>query len=151
MQAVAEHELVVELHAAVPQLVRHDPPRRAIEERARREVAWSPLSEPAHDRQPPIPRRDEGTSPRRDRIQARPGLVGVDLVREMFYELPVLVLFIFLGMPEKDVERVKTWSRNRLMLTWGRLSDEQQMTEAKNRLISAKLGWHAPVETPELV
>src|SRR5690349_4181353 len=58
----------------------------------------------------------------------------VDLVREMFYELPVLVLFIFLGMPEQDVERVKTWARNRLMLTWGRLSDEQQMIEARGLL-----------------
>jgi cytochrome P450 len=57
-----------------------------------------------------------------------------DLVREMFYELPVLVLFIFLGMPEQDVERVKTWARNRLMLTWGRLSDEQQMIEARGLL-----------------
>lgn len=58
----------------------------------------------------------------------------VDLVRRMFYELPVLVLFIFLGMPEEDVARVKTWSRNRLMLTWGRLSDEQQMLEARGLL-----------------
>jgi len=57
-----------------------------------------------------------------------------DLVRQMFYELPVLVLFIFLGMPEDDVGRVKTWSRNRLMLTWGKLSDEQQMAEAKGLL-----------------
>ena len=52
----------------------------------------------------------------------------------MFYELPVLVLFIFLGMPEEDVGRVKTWSRNRLMLTWGRLSDEQQTAEAAGLL-----------------
>ena len=52
----------------------------------------------------------------------------------MFYDLPVLVLFIFLGMPEEDVARVKTWSRNRLMLTWGRLSDEQQMREANGLL-----------------
>jgi len=58
----------------------------------------------------------------------------VDLVRDMFYELPVLVLFIFLGMPEEDVARVKTWSRHRLMLTWGRLSAEQQMVEAKGLL-----------------
>ena len=58
----------------------------------------------------------------------------VDLVRRMFYELPVLVLFIFLGMPEDDVARVKTWSRNRLMLTWGRLSDEQQLLEARGLL-----------------
>jgi cytochrome P450 len=57
-----------------------------------------------------------------------------DLVRKMFYELPVLVLFIFLGMPEEDVARVKTWSRNRLMLTWGRLSDEQQAAEAAGLL-----------------
>ena len=57
-----------------------------------------------------------------------------DLVREMFYELPVHVLFIFLGMPEADIGRIKTWSRKRLMLTWGRLSDEQQMVEAKGLL-----------------
>jgi len=57
-----------------------------------------------------------------------------DLVRQMFYELPVLVLFIFLGMPEEDVARVKTWSRNRLMLTWGRLSDAQQAAEAQGLL-----------------
>ena len=54
------------------------------------------------------------------------GAGRADLVRQMFYELQVLVLFIFLGMPEEDVARVKTWSRNRLMLTWGRLSDEQR-------------------------
>ena len=62
------------------------------------------------------------------------GTGRADLVRQMFYELPVLVLFIFLGMPEEDVARVKTWSRNRLMLTWGRLSDEQQMAEAAGLL-----------------
>jgi cytochrome P450 len=32
------------------------------------------------------------------------------------------------------VARVKTWSRNRLMLTWGRLSDAQQATEAQGLL-----------------
>ena len=66
-----------------------------------------------------------------DRIE---GAGKADLVREMFYELPVQVLFIFLGMPEEDIARVKTWSRNRLMLTWGRLSDEQQLAEAKGLL-----------------
>lgn len=57
-----------------------------------------------------------------------------DLVQDMFHELPVHVLFLFLGMPEADIGRVKTWSRNRLMLTWGRLSDEQQMIEARGLL-----------------
>jgi len=57
-----------------------------------------------------------------------------DLVRQVFYELPVPVLFLLLGMPEDDVARVKTWSRKRLMLTWGKLSDEQQMAEAQGLL-----------------
>jgi cytochrome P450 len=68
---------------------------------------------------------------RRDGIQ---GAHRADLVHDMFYELPVLVLFLFLGMPEADVARVKTWSRNRLMLTWGRLSEAQQMREAQGLL-----------------
>src|SRR5690349_5471123 len=62
------------------------------------------------------------------------GARRADLVRQMLYELPVLVLFIFLGMREEDVARVKTWSRNRLMLTWGRLSDAQQAAEAQGLL-----------------
>lgn len=57
-----------------------------------------------------------------------------DLVRQMFYELPVLVLFIFLGMPQADVANVKAWARNRLMLTWGRLSDKEQMANAMGLL-----------------
>jgi cytochrome P450 len=66
-----------------------------------------------------------------DRIE---GAGRADLVRQMFYELPVLVLFIFLGMPERDVAKVKAWSCNRLMLTWGKLSDEEQMANAAGLL-----------------
>jgi len=54
-----------------------------------------------------------------------------DIVRDMFYELPVLVLFLFLGLPEADVGKVKVWSRNRLMLTWGNLTPERQLAEAR--------------------
>lgn len=54
-----------------------------------------------------------------------------DIVRDMFYELPVLVLFLFLGLPEEDVGKVKVWSRNRLLLTWGNLTPERQLAEAR--------------------
>ncbi len=54
-----------------------------------------------------------------------------DIVRDMFYELPVLVLFLFLGLPEADVGKVKVWSRNRLLLTWGNLTPERQLAEAQ--------------------
>ena len=67
-------------------------------------------------------------------IEQIEGAGQADLVRQMFYVLPVLVLFLFLGMPEDDVARVKTWSRKRLMLTWGKLSDEEQMAEARGVL-----------------
>ncbi|MGH7780988.1 MAG: cytochrome P450 [Candidatus Binataceae bacterium] len=59
---------------------------------------------------------------------------GADLVRDMVYELPVLVLFIFLGMPTADVARVKSWAKNRLMLTWGHLSEAEQIHEARGLL-----------------
>lgn len=59
---------------------------------------------------------------------------SADLVRDMAYELPVLVLFIFLGMPAADVPRVKSWAKNRLMLTWGHLSEAEQITEAMGLL-----------------
>ncbi len=66
-----------------------------------------------------------------DRIE---GEKKTDLVRGMFYDLPVHVLFIFLGLPPEDVAKVKAWSHKRLMLTWGKLTPEQQMTEARGLL-----------------
>ena len=44
------------------------------------------------------------------------------------------MLFLFLGMPEKDITLVKNWSQNRLQLTWGKLSHEEQLQEAEGLL-----------------
>jgi cytochrome P450 len=49
----------------------------------------------------------------------------VDLVKEMFYEVPARVLFVFLGIPDLDVPKVKQWSGGRALLTWGRLSAQE--------------------------
>jgi hypothetical protein len=54
---------------------------------------------------------------------------GVDLVKEMLYETPARVLFAFLGIPDDDIENVKTWSQGRALLTWGKLSDEEIIAE----------------------
>ena len=53
----------------------------------------------------------------------------VDLVKEMLYETPARVLFTFLGIPDDDIEKVKTWSEGRALLTWGNLSDEAIIAE----------------------
>ena len=50
---------------------------------------------------------------------------SADLVKEVLYETPARVLFTFLGIPDADVEQVKTWSQGRALLTWGKPSDEE--------------------------
>ena len=48
----------------------------------------------------------------------------VDLVARMLSDVPAEVLFVFLGIPNADIERVKRWSAGRALLTWGRLPDD---------------------------
>jgi cytochrome P450 len=49
----------------------------------------------------------------------------VDLVAAMLSDVPAEVLFVFLGIPDADIERVKRWSAGRALLTWGRLPDDE--------------------------
>jgi hypothetical protein len=56
---------------------------------------------------------------------------AADLVAEMLYELPALVLFKLLGVPECDVKNIKRWADNRLLFIWGRLKQEEQVAAAK--------------------
>ena len=54
-----------------------------------------------------------------------------DLVAQMVYELPALVLFILMGIPDEDVGNVKRWADNRLLMTFGRLSPAEQLEAAR--------------------
>ncbi len=53
-----------------------------------------------------------------------------DLVDQMVYELPALVLFKLLGIPEEDVREIKMWADSRLMLSFGKPSLEDQLVAA---------------------
>ena len=53
-----------------------------------------------------------------------------DLVKQMVYELPALVLFKLLGIPEEDVQQVKMWADSRLILSFGRPSVKEQLVAA---------------------
>ena len=53
-----------------------------------------------------------------------------DLVKQMVYELPALVLFKLLGVPEEDVQKIKMWADSRLLLSFGKPSLEDQLTAA---------------------
>ena len=54
----------------------------------------------------------------------------VDLVEEMFYQLPADVLFIFLGFPMEHVRRIKELAIHRLSLQFGKLPEDEQEIEA---------------------
>ena len=53
-----------------------------------------------------------------------------DIVASLTYELPALVVFSILGVPDEDVESIKEGSANRLLFMFGRSSDEQQVATA---------------------
>jgi hypothetical protein len=53
-----------------------------------------------------------------------------DLVRQLTYDLPALVIFILLGVPDEDVPNVKQWAESRIAMTWGDLSEEERIKHA---------------------
>ncbi|WP_257168091.1 cytochrome P450 [Bradyrhizobium sp. SRS-191] len=55
-----------------------------------------------------------------------------DFFREFAYDVPALVLFKLVGIPNMDVPRVKSWAVSRALLTWGDLSDDAQIQHAHN-------------------
>jgi len=54
-----------------------------------------------------------------------------DMVRDLAWELPVLVLFRVLGVPAGEVGRVKTGSWNRILFVYGRPSEPDQVRAAE--------------------
>ncbi len=55
-----------------------------------------------------------------------------DLVGQLAYELPALVIFRMLGIPETDVPSVKQWATSRVLLNFGDLPVEEQVEHALN-------------------
>lgn len=49
-----------------------------------------------------------------------------DLVAEFAYEIPALVAFALMGVPDEDVERAKKFSNRLALFTWGYPTDEEQ-------------------------
>lgn len=56
---------------------------------------------------------------------------AADLVRDLAWELPALVIFRVLGVPDKDVARIKSGAESRLLFTWGRPAPESQVRLAE--------------------
>lgn len=54
-----------------------------------------------------------------------------DFFRDVAYDVPALVLFALMGIPDEDVPKVKDWAASRALLTWGNLSDAEQLPLAR--------------------
>ena len=54
-----------------------------------------------------------------------------DFFRQVAYPVPALVLFTMMGIPDEDVPKVKEWAVSRALVTWGNLSEEDQVIHAK--------------------
>jgi cytochrome P450 len=52
-----------------------------------------------------------------------------DLVRDLAWDLPALVIFRVLGVRDEDVPRVKAGAESRLLLMWGRPTEDEQIAE----------------------
>jgi cytochrome P450 len=50
-----------------------------------------------------------------------------DLIRDLAWDLPALVIFRVLGVPDEDVARVKAGAESRLLLIWGRPTEDEQI------------------------
>jgi len=59
----------------------------------------------------------------------------VDIVSALTWELPALVIFKILGVPDLDVPRVKAWGGNRLLLMFGRI-DESEQTDVAEGMVA---------------
>jgi len=58
----------------------------------------------------------------------------VEFVERYAFPFPGFAAFSLLGFPEADTDLLKEWSRNRVLLTYGRLSKEDQVATARDVL-----------------
>jgi hypothetical protein len=58
----------------------------------------------------------------------------IDFVESFSFPFPGFAAFSLLGFPSKDTDMLKDWSRNRVLLTYGRLPEEQQVATAQDVL-----------------
>jgi cytochrome P450 len=114
----AVDELVKAQMVLGPSLVNEDPP---LHTRRRQHIRDALVS--SRRLEAVRPRIRELTSTYIDRF-VRNG--RADLVTEFAWEIPALVAFAIMGVPDEDIERAKTFASRLALFTWGFPSDEEQ-------------------------
>ena len=60
------------------------------------------------------------------------GTDSADILPDLAWDLPTITIFTLIGVPTDMIEQVKVWAGSRATLTWGDLSDEEQVPHAHN-------------------
>ena len=107
----------------VPTLNNADPPRHAP---MRKSVLAVMTPRRLRALEPVL--RDYATS----LVEGFKGKPVIDFVNEYSFPFPGFAAFSLLGFPDSDTDRLKEWSRTRVLLTYGRLSDEEQVATAND-------------------
>lgn len=66
-----------------------------------------------------------------EEMLARPERKG-DLVRDLAYDVPTITILTLIGADITMIDTFKRWSDSRAAMTWGDLSDEEQVPHARN-------------------
>jgi cytochrome P450 len=119
----AAAKILAEGVSRVPTLTNADPPRHAPMRRAvqnnltpRRLTALEPIM------------REQS----RRLIEAFRHQPTADLVAQLAFPLPAYAGFTLLGFPEEDWELLKSWCSKRILITYGRLAEDEQVEVAHN-------------------
>jgi cytochrome P450 len=56
------------------------------------------------------------------------GSGAADLIDDFVWEIPALVIFMFLGVPDEEAPLVKKFAARRTLFTWGRPTEDEQNT-----------------------
>lgn len=118
----AVDELVKAQMVMGPSLVNEDPP---VHTQRRQHIRDALVS----------PRRVEAVRPRIRELAGRyidrfVQRGHADLVADFAWEIPALVAFALMGVPDEDVERAKQFSGRLALFTWGYPSEEEQLALA---------------------
>ncbi|HZK32267.1 MAG TPA: cytochrome P450, partial [Corynebacterium sp.] len=72
-----------------------------------------------------------GIVERLEAMLARPERSG-DMVRDLAYDIPTITILTLIGADTAQIDLFKRWSDSRAAMTWGDLSDEEQIPHAQN-------------------
>lgn len=115
---------------APPTTAAADAPTHTRTRRALRAVFANTAPRVAEQYGPIVRRRVEELS---SRLAARSGET-VDLISDFAADLPLMVVTDILGVPERDIPRIKGWADGQIALVWGNPTPHEQVRLARGLL-----------------